>query len=115
MQMMFVVRLLDKDRNILAWNKLPVETRGDGGFWATQNFVAEAEATGMATGICYHWPDLHVYQTVALPEPVQCILGQTIAIPIHNTAILTVPSEPLPLPAVTVRSNVTVGIGTGRG
>jgi hypothetical protein len=113
--MMFIVRLLDADRQILAWNKLPVETRGDGNVWAMQNFVAEAEQTGKATGICYHWADLHVYQTVPFAEPVQCVAGQTITIPIHNSVILSVPSEPLPLPPITVRSDVTVGIGTGRG
>jgi hypothetical protein len=112
MQTMFVVRLLDGQRNVLAWTKIPAETRGDGKLWAMQAFVAEVDQSGTATALNYHWPDVHCYVTVPLPSPVQVSAGQVISLPLAD--LIHIPSEPLPLPPVTVRSNVTAGVGTAR-
>jgi hypothetical protein len=116
-QTMFIVRLLNAQREILAWNRVPAETRGDGGLWPMQNFVAEVEQTGVATAICFHWPDLHCYTTEPLTEHSHVTAGQVFTVPLLNTGkpMIHIASEAAPLPPITVRSSVTVGIGTGRG
>ena len=113
METMFVVRLLDKDRNVLAWNKIPADTRGDGGLWAKQEFVAEADKTGVGVSICFHWPDVHVYQTRPLPDPIPVDAGKVVTVLISKVPMLHINSESLPLPGVTVHSNVTIGVGAG--
>ena len=112
MQTMFVVRLLNAERQVLAWTKIPAQTRGDGKLWAMQAFVAEVDQAGTATALNYHWPDVHCYVTVPLPEPVAVASGQVISLPLAD--LIHIPSEPLPLPPVTVRTNVTAGVGTAR-
>lgn len=112
MQTMFIVRLLGADRQVLAWTKIPAETRGDGRLWAMQAFVAEVEQDGTAVSMNYHWPDVHCYTTVPLPGPVPVTAGQVVSLPLAD--LIYIPSEPLPLPPVTVRSNVTTSIGTAR-
>jgi hypothetical protein len=109
MQTIFIVRLLDADRQVLAWTKIPAETKGDGRLWAMQAFVAEVEQDGLATALNYHWPDVHCYITVPLASPIPVAAGSVISLPLAD--LIHIPSEPLPLPGVTVRSNVTATIG----
>lgn len=112
MQTMFIVRLLDAERQVLAWTKIPAETRGDGRLWAMQAFVAEVEQNGTAVAMNYHWPDVHCYTTVPLPHGVPVTAGQVVSLPLAD--LIHIPSEPLPLPPVTVRSSVTTAVGTAR-
>jgi hypothetical protein len=114
MQTVFVVRLLDANRQVLAWNHIPAHTKGDGGLWADHNFVAEAQETGEAVAMCFHWPEVHVYQTRPLLQPVHVDAGKVVSIPILATPMLHIQSEPLELPPVTVRTNVTIGIGAAQ-
>lgn len=111
---MFVVRLLNAKREVLAWTKIPAQTKGDGGLWAMQQFVAEAEVTDVGVAMCFHWPDVHVYQTRPLPSPVPVEVGKVVTVRIMDAPMLHIRSEPLPLPGVTIRSNITVMPGTGR-
>jgi hypothetical protein len=110
MQTMFIVRLLNAEREVLAWNKIPAETKGDGGLWALQQFVAEVDTNGVGTAICFHWPDVHVYQTRPLAQPLPVEVGKVITVPIMETPMIHIRSEPLPLPGVTVKQSVTVGL-----
>lgn len=114
MEMMFVVRLLDAKRNVLAWTKIPAETRGDGGLWAKQEFVAEADVTGTGVAMCFHQPDVHVYDTRPLTSPVPAEAGKVVTVRIMSVPMIHIQSEALPLPGVTLRSNVTVAVGSGR-
>ena len=112
MQTVFIVRLLNADREVLAWTKIPAETRGDGKLWAMQAFVAEVDTAGEAVALNYHWPDVHCYVTVPLPMTVPVTVGQVVSLPLAD--LIHIPSEPLPLPAVTVRSNVTAAVGPAK-
>ena len=110
MQTTFIVRLLNAEREVLAWNKVPAETRGDGKLWAMTAFSAEVYLAGTAVAMNYHWPDVNCYVTVPLPQPVTVAAGQVVTLPLAD--LIHIPSEPLPLPPVTVRSNVTAAVGT---
>jgi len=114
METQFIVRLLDQDRHVLGWTKIPAETKGDGGLWAKQQFVAEADTTGIGVAVCFHWPDLHWYATTPLPNPQPVEAGKVFTIAIMGVPMLRVPSEALPLPGVTVKNSVTIGIGSAK-
>jgi hypothetical protein len=114
MEHMFVVRLLNDQREVLAWTKIPAETRGDGGLWAKQEFVAECDRAGVGVAMCFHWPDVHVYQTWPLPDPIPVEIGKVVTVRIMRQPMIHIRSEALPLPGVTVHSNVTVMPGPGR-
>jgi hypothetical protein len=107
----FIIRLLDANREVLAWKKVTAETKGDGRLWAKENFVAAVTRTGTAVALNYHWVDVHCHTTVALPQPVQVEFGQVVTLPLAD--LVHIPSEPLPLPPVTVTSSVEVGVPVG--
>jgi hypothetical protein len=107
----FVIRLLDADRRVLAWTKTPAVPKGDGCLWAMQYFVAEAEVAGTATHLCYHWVDVNVHTTVPLPQPIGVTVGQVITVPLREP-LVTIGSDHRPLPPLTVRQPVTVGVAS---
>ena len=111
MQTEFIVRLLDADRQVLAWTRIPAETRGDGKLWAMQAFVAAVTKSGQAVAMNYHWPDVHCYTTVPLSAPVMVQAGSVVTVPLAD--LIHIPSEPLPLPPVTVTSSVHTVVPTG--
>jgi hypothetical protein len=107
----FIIRLLNGKREVLAWKKITAETRGDGKLWAKEAFVAAVLQSGTAVALNYHWPDVHCYVTVPLPVDVPVHAGEVISLPLAD--LIHIPSEPLPLPPVTVTSSVTVATPTG--
>lgn len=109
----FILRLLDAERRVLGWSKVPVESRGDGCLWATQGFVAEADTDGLGVAVNLHWPEVHVYHTAGLAVPIAVQAGEVFHIPLTDP-VLRLTSEGLPLPPVTVRSSVTVGVGSAK-
>lgn len=114
MQTTFILRLLDKDRQVLGWTRIVGETRGDGAVYATQDFVAEADVTGTATALNVHWPELHWHDTTTLPGAMSVEQGKVFTVRIKDQTLLRVASESLPLPAVTVRSSVDIRIPMAR-
>lgn len=110
MQTTFILRLVDANREVLAWTKLPVKAKGDGCLWPEHHFVAEADVTGVATDLIIHWQDVNVHTTVALPEPLPVVAGKVVTVPLTEP-LIRMPSDPRPLPAVTVRS-VEIGLTT---
>jgi len=113
MDLMCIVRLLDKDREVLGWSHIPCETRGNGGIWAKQAFVFQAQLTGQGTAVCYHQPDIHVYHSFDLPKAIDVDAGKVYTIRLDNVLFM-LHSEALPLPPVTVFTPQTIGIGSAK-
>src|ERR1043166_8371419 len=103
---LFQIRLLDKDRNVLAWKRLAGETHGDGAIWPTQNFFAEGEVDGMATDLSVAWPSMGVHTTVTLAMPIPVQAGHVVSVHLMGTPLMKMASDPRPLPPVVVRSAV---------
>lgn len=114
MELITIVRLLDKDRNVLGWNKIPCETKGDGCIWAKQAFTFEAEATGIGTLIHYHQADLNVWLQLPLPEAFPVDAGKVYGIPLTGELFRFNSRIEDTAPAVTVRTNVTIAPGLAR-
>jgi hypothetical protein len=112
MQTIFHVLLLDRNRDLLAWTKLAAYARGDGAWRATQDFCAEAERTGLGTALCFHWVDMNVHTTVPLRDPVQTLDGSVLTVPLKDTPLVQIGSDPRPLPAITVRTPVSMRIAS---
>lgn len=110
----FVVRLLDSGRQVLAWNQMFGEAKGDGAIRAIQDFVAEAQAFGTATDLCVHWVDVNVHLTSPLPQPVVCEVGKVITVPLRGVALFTMAGDTRELPAVTLTQSVQVAVGAYR-
>jgi hypothetical protein len=114
MELITIVRLLDKDRNVLGWNKIPCETRGDGCIWAKQAFTFEAESTGVGTLIHYHQADINVWLQLPLPNDFPVEVGKVFGIPLNGELFrFHSKVEDVP-PAVTVRTPVTIAPGIAR-
>jgi hypothetical protein len=108
MDRMCIVRLLDANRQVLGWTKIPCYTRGDGGIWARQAFVFEAEMAGIGTHVHYHEPDQNIWLQMPVPEPMPVDAGKVYSIALSN-ALFQITSNPEHVPpAVTVRTNVTI-------
>lgn len=116
MDTMFHLRLLSARREVLGWNKIPAETRGDGCLWAKpgQSFTFEADADGVGVAVNFHWPDVHVHLTMPLPESIAVTSGKVYSIRLDHP-MLRIASEPLDLPPVTVRTPQTIGVAGARG
>lgn len=107
---MFVIRAVTAAREVLAWTKMPVTTKGDGCLWAEHAFVAEGDVTGLATDLIFHWPDVNVHTTVPLATQLPIVAGKVFTIPLTDP-LIRFPQDPRPLPGVTVRS-VEIGMAT---
>jgi hypothetical protein len=115
----FVVRLLDAQGGLLAWQTvwaLPrlQEPRGAScPFFAPGPTLFVIERDGRATQISVHWCDLDVARVVALIEPVDVTVGR-VATYVWIEPVWLVPGmRDVPLPAVTVRQSVELVVPTG--
>lgn len=114
MQYRFIVRLLDAGRQVLAWNQMFCEARGDGALRAIQDFLAEAQAFGTATHLCVHWVDVNVHTTNPLPQPIVCEAGKVVCVPMRGQALFTLAGDTTELPPVTLTTSVSVAVGAYR-
>ncbi len=114
MQTRLIVRLLNAAGTIMAWAEVCAEARGDGALWLTAPFQAVGELDGDAISVSVHWPDINAHVLIPLE----------VGIPVRDRVIVTVPwgGQPIlriapqgqaPLPPVTVRTPVAVGIPVG--
>lgn len=110
----FIVRLLDAERRVLAWNQVFCECRGDGALRSLQDFLGEAQESGTATGLCVHWVDVNVHMTTLLPQPVVCDVGKVVSVPLRGLALFTLAGDTTELPAVTLTQSVHVAVGAYR-
>ncbi len=107
-----VVRVLDADNRLLAWAPVPAEMRGDGCLWVTGVHPAPVEAVGVPAWISVHWPDLNVQVRTRLPSVSSVAPGQTIPLA-WPQPVIRFPSDPTPMPGVTVRGPVGIAPPTG--
>jgi hypothetical protein len=114
----FVVRLLDADGRLLAWAELVAvpkpQARGAScPLWATGPTLFAVEHAGMATEVSIHWCDLDVARRASLIEPAAVEVGQVFAFAWIEPVWLVAGMRDVPLPGVTVRRSVTIGIPVG--
>ncbi len=109
-----ILRVLDADGQLLAWAELQAETRGNGAIWATQPFMCEeADRSGQGVKLNVHWPDLNIHITHAVtPITVQEGRPVVLAWP-SDRPLMAFPTDPTPLPPVTVRTSVAIGVPAG--
>lgn len=112
--MKFVVRLLDADNNLLSWTQVVASpSRQDGGrascplFPSTPTqFVIERD--GEAAKFSVHWTDLDIARVRELDERVPVHVGQVFNYTWIEPVWLVAGMRDVPMPAVTVRNNVTI-------
>lgn len=117
MQVTFIVRLLTADHALLAWARVPAEarpqaTRASCPFFATGPSWFDIEQDGEVACLTVHWPDLDIARIATLqPTPVQA--GQRFLLSWLEPVWLTAGMQNVPLPAVTEREPVRIGVPTG--
>lgn len=112
----FVVRLLTADDQLLGWQEVWCEPRPEGQrascpFWPANRQPTQLpiEQTGTATKITVHWCDLDIARTKDLMAPVDVTAGMLMAFHWLEPVWLVSGMQNIPLPAVTLRSSVTLG------
>lgn len=114
----FVVRLLDEEDELLAWATVygtarPQARAGSCPFFPTEPTSFLIEREGLAARISVHWCDLDVARQQALVEPVAVAPGQRFSFAWIEPVWLVAGMRDVPLPPVTVRAPVAVGVPTG--
>lgn len=118
MRAIFVARILDDAGALLAWARVEAEARPQDRaascpFFALEPTRFEAEASGLASRISVHWPDLDVARVQDILEPVQVEAGQVLAFAWIEPVWLVAGSRGVPLPPVTERRSVVISPPTG--
>jgi len=109
-----VVRILSGEGALLGWAPLTAAAPGDQTLRATHPCVVTMEAPGRAEIISYHWADLHVQSRVPFPlAPVDVTPGMSFTLEFPDGVVFRFPTDEGPLPAVTVRGAVLVGVPAG--
>jgi len=114
----FVVRLLDRGAQMLAWAEVYAEPRPqDRGascpYWPVTptNFVIEQD--GLASELTVHWCDLDVARRTPLMEAAQVQAGQVFSFAWLEPVWLVSGQHGVPLQAVTIRGPVNVAVPVG--
>lgn len=68
---------------------------------------------GVGTVLSYHWADMHIQKRVTLGSPHSVKVGDSVTLTFTDDVIFRFPSDEGPLPPVTVRGSVVVGVPTG--
>jgi len=115
----FIVRLLDADGGLLAWAEVMGKSRPQGRPRSTP-FLAQGptqfviERDGMALGLSVHWADLDVARYSALMTPCRVQVGQVMRFDwIEPVWMIKGAEFDVPLPQVTVRKPVAIGVPVG--
>lgn len=114
----FVVRLMDTDAQLLAWVEVyaeprPQERGASCPYWpvAPTQFVIERD--GVASDLTVHWCDLDVARRAQPLEPVAVLAGQVFTFTWMEPVWLVSGMRDVPLPAVTLRQSVQIGVPVG--
>jgi hypothetical protein len=113
----FIVRLLDSAGSLLSWAEVyakakPQDRAGSCPFWATTATQFVIDDDGTASQVSVHWADLDVARVQAL-DPTQVKTGQVLTMSWIEPVWLVPGMRDVPLPNVTIRSPVRVGVPTG--
>ena len=114
----FVVRLLDREAQLLAWAEVyaeprPQERGASCPYWPMGPTQFVVEQDGVATEITVHWCDLDVARRNTLLEPMAVQAGQVMSFAWMEPIWLVPGMRDVPLPAVTIRQSVNVLVPTG--
>jgi hypothetical protein len=115
----FVVRLLDAEGALLSWSTVYAVSKPQARPAASCPFVAPTHTTfvierdGVASQISVHWCDLDVARRQALLEPVPVQALQVFTFAWIEPVWLVAGMRDVPLPSVTVRAPVAIGVPTG--
>jgi hypothetical protein len=115
----FIVRLLDADGQLLSWADVLAEARPQGRPRSTPFFSLNPtrfviERDGVASRITIHWADVDVARVGPdmTPTPVQA--GQVFTFTwLGPVWLIEGSQQDVPLPAVTVRAPVAIGVPAG--
>jgi hypothetical protein len=118
MRARFIVRLMSEADELLSWAEVwaqakPQKTAGSCPFWpfkATQ-FVIEQD--GHAAYMTVHWADLDVARKQQLLNTTPVQVGQVFTFAWLEPVWLVPGMRDIPLPGVTVRGPVAIGVPTG--
>jgi len=118
MTVKFVVRLLDAAGGLLAWATVygtarPQDRAGSCPFFPPGPTAFAIEREGLAVQISVHWCDLDVARVQALVEPVPVSPGKVFSFAWIEPVWLVPGMRDVPLPAVTVRAPVAIGVPVG--
>jgi hypothetical protein len=108
----FVVRLLDADHQLLAWQAVWARPKPQGGgrscpFFPEVQTQFAVQQSGVVSLMSVHWCDLDIARMSAVPEtPVS--VGQVFTFHWFEPVWLTAGSQGVPLPPVTVGTEVIV-------
>ena len=106
-----VIRILDRQEQLLGWAEVVGEARGDGKIWIKDPTHILIEQDGVTGFHSIHWCDVNV-EIRTLVEPRKVKLGDVLVIDGEHEAINCGPAAG-GLPPVTVRTPVTIGIPVG--
>lgn len=115
----FVVRLQDAAGELLAWTTVyglpkPQPRPHSCPIWAQGVTQFPIEKAGLACEITIHWCDLDVARKTAPMEATPVEPGQVFTYAwIEPLWLVPGSSEMFPLPAVTVRESITIGVPSG--
>jgi hypothetical protein len=115
----FVVRLLDAAGTLLAWATVYATAKPQARpaascpFMAPSNTTFVIEQDGLASQISVHWCELDVARKQNLMEPVPVQALQVFTFAWIEPVWLVAGTRDVPLPQVTVRAPVKIGVPTG--
>jgi hypothetical protein len=114
----FVVRLLDKDAQLLAWAEVyadpkPQERGASCPYWPTTATQFVVERDGVASEIAVHWCDLDVARRSPVMEPVEVKAGQVFSFSWAEPIWLVAGMRDVPLPAVTIHQPIAIEVPKG--
>lgn len=115
----FVVRLLDDAGTLLSWAEVYASPKPQARpaascpFFAAVPTLFRIDQSGVASRISVHWCDLDVARVQYVLEPVAVEVGQVLSFSWIEPVWLVPGSRDVPLPPVTVRAPVAIGVPTG--
>jgi hypothetical protein len=115
----FIVRLLTADGDLLAWTEVRAEAKPQGRprstpFMAVGPSTFVIEQDGTAEQMSIHWPDLDVVRVAKPMESTPVQVGQVFTFTWSEPVWMVEGSKvDVPMPPVTVRANVRIGIPVG--
>lgn len=107
-----VVRVLDAGGDLLAWTEVLGEARGDGRLWASRSYSAPVERAGVPAVLSVQWADVNVEARTPLALAAVAP-GDVIPLQWAEQPIMTIGQMPGPLPPVTMRAAVAIGVPVG--
>lgn len=114
----FVIRILDGSNALLAWAEVRAEPKPQARgascpWWPTGPTKFPIERSGTATRISVHWCDLDVARVQDLVAATEVQAGQVFMLSWIEPVWLVPGMHNVPLPGVTVRESVTLGVPAG--